>query len=811
MDADGNNENLIKDHTGSAQGWPTWAEGSTTQEPPPETTPTPVPTPAPVQERIAVSSNRDGNWDIYTMNADGTDLRRVTRHSSHDIRPVQSSDGSEIVFTSTREGNYEIYKMLADGTDVRRLTHDSTSDWTTQGSWSPDGSRIAFTTHRDGNYEIYKMRANGSDVRRLTNNSAADLDPSWSPDGSQIVFESHRDGNWEIYVMGSDGSNQTRLTSDASFDNSNAAWSPDGSKIAYSGNNDTTGQKVYLMNPDGSGKYRLIEAPEGQYYPSWSPDGSRLSLSKWMGGDHPTYTVGADGSNLTRITTGSDLYMGAAWRSVGPPEAPEPTPVPPTATPEPTPVPPTATPEPTLTPTPVPPTATPYPTYTPTPVPPTATPEPTIAPTPAPEPELGSLSWDFENQEDLGGRVSRSMGQANDPWIVGFASQTGGGPAERWASGYLHLTRQLGSNFPYIEFTISENIELDRLEFQHHHNHNPEHPTNPSYDVQLQLDSGSGYSDIGSPLTLNPENNGNTDVISLGSIGLEPGTYQIRWVSRNLAFGSDTGSEFFAVDDLNLYASEVIRLPTPTPAPTATPEPTVVPTPVPEPTATPEPTQAPTPVPEPTATPEPTQAPTPVPEPTATPEPTVVPTPVPEPTATPEPTQAPTPVLEPTATPEPSPPQATGCESGTISLNEEACGEISELRQTDDYTFESDEQLMVNIYLWTPVGGDFVDTYLRVRNATGSQIGRNDDSHNTVLQAFQSGKLSTEPSTEHGAYNSAITNLNLSPGTYTLVADAYTWSDHRGTGDYLLKICDVNGPCTPEPTPEPTPESTPEP
>ena len=144
-------------------------------------------------------------------------------------------------------------------------------------------------------------------------------------------------------------------------------------------------------------------------------------------------------------------------------------------------------------------------------------------------------------------------------------------------------------------------------------------------------------------------------------------------------------------------------------------------------------------------------------------------------------------------------------------MNQEACGEISELRQTDDYTFESDDQLTVNIYLWTPVGGDFVDTYLRVRNADGGQVGRNDDNYGAVLRAFQSGKLSTEPSRQHGAYSSAITRFSLPAGTYTLVADAYTWSDHRGTGDYLLKICDVNGPCTPEPPLEPTPEPTPEP
>ena len=178
--------------------------------------------------------------------------------------------------------------------------------------------------------------------------------------------------------------------------------------------------------------------------------------------------------------------------------------------------------------------------------------------TPAPAPAPGSLFWDFENQVDIGGGVSKSVGLANDPWIVGFASQTGGGPGD-----YRHITRYLGKYFPYIEFTTSKNITLDSLEFQHIHNHNPRYPTNPSYDVQLQFDSGSGYSDIGPPLTLSSANSGNTDVISLGSIVLEPGTYKIRWVSRNLAFGSDTGSEFFAMDDLILYASEATPPPEP--------------------------------------------------------------------------------------------------------------------------------------------------------------------------------------------------------------------------------------------------------
>ena len=134
-----------------------------------------------------------------------------------------------------------------------------------------------------------------------------------------------------------------------------------------------------------------------------------------------------------------------------------------------------------------------------------------------------------------------------------------------------------------MEFTTSETLELDGLEFQHFHNHNSGYPTNPSYDVHLQLDSGAGYSDIGLPLTLNTGNSGDNDTISLGPLVLDAGTYKIRWVSRNLAFDSDTRGEFFAIDNLTLHGSTTNVTPsvTPAPAPTLIPAPVQTPTPAP--------------------------------------------------------------------------------------------------------------------------------------------------------------------------------------------------------------------------------------
>ena len=141
---------------------------------------------------------------------------RLTRHSASDWFPAWSPDGTQIAFDSDRDGNWEIYVMAADGSQPTRLTRNSAWDWFP--AWSPDGTQIAFQSDRDGNHEIYVMAADGSQPTRLTRNSASDWSPAWSPDGTQIAFLSDRDGNDEIYVMAADGSQPTRLTRNSGSD-----------------------------------------------------------------------------------------------------------------------------------------------------------------------------------------------------------------------------------------------------------------------------------------------------------------------------------------------------------------------------------------------------------------------------------------------------------------------------------------------------------------------------------------------------------------------------------------------------------------
>ena len=262
--------------------------------------------------RIAFMSDRDGNFEIYVMNADASDATRLTNNSARDSVPAWSPDGERIAFDSRRDANdgtREIYVMNADGSGVTRLTNNSADDG--YSAWSPDGNRIAFVSDRDGDWEIYVMNADGSGVTRLTNNSAFDLEPAWSPDGNRIALRSQRDGNYEIYVMNADGSGATRLTNNSARE-SDPAWSPDGERIAFASERDGDWE-IYVMNADGSGVTRLTNNSAGDHYPAWSPDGERIAFTSERDGYSEIYVMNADGSGVTRLTNNSARDYAPAW------------------------------------------------------------------------------------------------------------------------------------------------------------------------------------------------------------------------------------------------------------------------------------------------------------------------------------------------------------------------------------------------------------------------------------------------------------------------------------------------------------------
>ena len=285
------------------------------------------------QAQIAFVSKRDGNFEIYVMDTDGGNPRRLTNNRHADLSPSWSPDGKRIAFISDRDGHphripgwftSEIYVMDADGGNQQNLTNHPSDDRSP--SWSPDGTRIAFQSYRDNdrnhNIEIYVMDADGSNLQRLTNNLIEDENPSWSPDGERIVFSSAREGHVEnkfgitseIYVMDADGGNQQRLTENRNND-WDPVWSPDGKRIAFAADRkgDFVKFDIYVMDADGGNQQKLTNHRGWDSSPSWSPNGERIAFKSDRDGNSEIYVMDADGGNLQNLTNNPHSDSGPAW------------------------------------------------------------------------------------------------------------------------------------------------------------------------------------------------------------------------------------------------------------------------------------------------------------------------------------------------------------------------------------------------------------------------------------------------------------------------------------------------------------------
>lgn len=188
---------------------------------------------SPDGSRLAFSSFRAGSWEIFVMdtaclNQPETcpdNLTQITTNGNGNLSPVWSPDGARFAFNSKANGNWDIYTMNVDGADIRQVTTDPENDLAP--AWSPDGTRIAFESSRDGNVEIYVVDANGGVVQNITNFPLAnDHGPTWSPDGQQIIFYSNREGNWDIFVTTLDGQRVINLTQTPARDEQTPAWRP---------------------------------------------------------------------------------------------------------------------------------------------------------------------------------------------------------------------------------------------------------------------------------------------------------------------------------------------------------------------------------------------------------------------------------------------------------------------------------------------------------------------------------------------------------------------------------------------------------
>jgi dipeptidyl aminopeptidase/acylaminoacyl peptidase len=252
--------------------------------------------------RLAFASKRDGNWEIYLMNADGSDQHRLTNDPAADRYPSWSPDGKQIAFYSNRGGSASIYVMDADGSNQQALARGR------EPAWSPDGRYIAFSSENAG--VIYVMNADGSNIRQLSSGSSGgDAIPTWSPDSKRIAYMSsvivgQTPGNTllneDVDVIDIDGRNHRKLTDRPGVDGL-PAWAPDGRHIAFTSDRDG-GPEIYVMDTDGSNVRRLAPG-QGGAHPAWSPDGKYIAFVNEQERNNPdVFVMTADGASVWRLT-----------------------------------------------------------------------------------------------------------------------------------------------------------------------------------------------------------------------------------------------------------------------------------------------------------------------------------------------------------------------------------------------------------------------------------------------------------------------------------------------------------------------------
>ena len=282
-----------------------------------EVEPTPMPWPTPdnsTVSRIAFATNRDGNWEIYVMNSDGSNPHNITNNPGTDSHPSWSPDGSKIAFQSERDGNWEIYVMNSDGSEQVRLTDDRGVDQSP--TWSPDGTKIAFVSDRGGRHSVWTMISDGgSEPVDVTGSYVNSRWPAWGPRSRTLAYETVQD----IRVARIDDVqlNEKIVDKNNFFDGFFVGWldwSPDGKKLAMISNHQERTQftrLIYTSQLDGFRFRRLYDNPSGLPYerPTWAPDSNMIvySVKDAEDGDWDIHVVDFTTRETWRLTNDSGV------------------------------------------------------------------------------------------------------------------------------------------------------------------------------------------------------------------------------------------------------------------------------------------------------------------------------------------------------------------------------------------------------------------------------------------------------------------------------------------------------------------------
>lgn len=261
--------------------------------------------PGPFTSKIVFVSDKSGKKEIYTMDYDGHNIRKVSpaRTSSLTLSPNWSPDGRYITYTSLARNskglrNHNFYRY--DTKTGQEILLSNKNGMNSGGSYSPNGREIALTMSFNGNPEIYYLNPISKKATRGTKSVGLDVDPDWSPDGRYLTFVSDRSGRPMIYRMRRDGSEVKRLTIAGRY-NATPSWSPTDNKITFAGWIDGRFD-IFIMNPDGTNIERLTKNMGNNEDPHFASDGYFIVYSSNRKGKKNLYLTNIDNTIHRRIT-----------------------------------------------------------------------------------------------------------------------------------------------------------------------------------------------------------------------------------------------------------------------------------------------------------------------------------------------------------------------------------------------------------------------------------------------------------------------------------------------------------------------------
>ena len=278
--------------------------------------------PAEVRYRgtILFQSDREGAWDIYRVETDGSGLKRLTEHSAADQNPAWSPDGSTVAFSSERTGSGDIYLMDEEGGNVRQVTDHPAYEGAPR--FSADGSFLVFEGERDGRAEIYRVSLANGAVKRLTDSATRKLGPVFSPNGTQLAYMEQTIAWWQVTVRDWESREGRRVTGGGG--SCRPAWSPDGAQLAFVSTRETDKADLWFREMRGSREgnaWRVPTRPNAHNYdPSFAPDGAALAFASTVirgtNEDWDLFLSDLNGRNLVRLTGDEGNERFPDWRPI---------------------------------------------------------------------------------------------------------------------------------------------------------------------------------------------------------------------------------------------------------------------------------------------------------------------------------------------------------------------------------------------------------------------------------------------------------------------------------------------------------------